>query len=273
MCKSFRVIVVNNNCSDNTSEIVARFKDPLNILSLAEAKQGQVFARNTAIDAAAGELLIWLDDDVLVGENWLSSYVAAAKNQNEHCFWGGPITPIFEQACPKWIEANWDKLSGCFAERKLGESEFDFSSDQLPYGANFAIRTKVQKSFPFATQLGRSDKIVLGEDELTLLKNILANGHNGRWLPNAAVDHLIDSSRMTTEYIGSYFQGQGRALVIKGEAWTQDVSHLEQEMKHELRCFSAKRLFAKSEVWLSHLLRGSLAAGQLEALRSCEILE
>lgn len=267
-CDSLRVLIVDNNCNDQTADVVRQHSDNLEILYLKESNQGQVFARNTAIEAAAGELLIWTDDDVNVSDIWLSSYVAAARSQTDYSFWGGPIQPVFENERPKWIADHWDKLCGCFAERQLGAEPFDFTPECLPYGANFAIRTSIQKQHPFATNLGRTDTSVLGEDELTLLRTVLQAGHKGSWLPDAAVDHMIDASRATTQYVGSYFRGQGQALALKGEAWTSDLAELEREMNHELKCFTAKRLLSRSDVWLSHLLRGSLAAGQLDILRS-----
>ena len=263
---SVRLIVVNNNSTDETDQVISEFAAKLNILALQEKQQGQVFARNCAIRAAEGDLLIWTDDDVIVGDDWLIEYVSAATGQPGYSFWGGPIRPMFESPEPAWITDNWEKLSGCFAERKLGKESFDLTADRLPYGANFAIRTPVQKKHLFAENLGRTNASVMGEDETSLMRRLLKIGLKGSWLPNCVVDHMIDSSRMTTEFIGNYFRGQGRALVLKGQHWTNDASQLKKEMKHELACYAAKRYFAKSEVWLSHLLRGSLAQGQFEAL-------
>ena len=265
--ESVKIIIVDNNCSDGTTDVIRRFEKSLNILTIKESRQGQVFARNAAIEAAQGDLLIWTDDDVLVGDYWFQEYVMAAINWNDYSFWGGPINPVFEESKPKWIVENWDKICGCFAQRELGAERFDLTRQVLPYGANFAIRTNLQKKFHFAEQLGRTDEVVLGEDELTLFRSLLDAGHQGMWLPNAKVDHVIDATRTTTQYVGGYFRGQGRALVLNGKAWSQSQEQLEKERDHELRCFNAKRFFAKSDVWLSHLIRGSLAAGQIEALR------
>lgn len=267
-CESCRVIVVDNNCIDDTPDVIDQFTDHLELVPLKESRQGHVHARNTAIAAAQGELLIWIDDDVIVGDDWLSAYVAAARSQTQASFWGGPIRPVFEQTKPKWIEENWDKLCGCFAQRDLGPQSFELTAERLPYGANFAVRTPIQKQFPFARQLGRSERIVLGEDDLALMRALLTAGHRGYWVPHATVDHLIDCTRTTIDYVGRYFRGQGQALVLKGQAWTNDAVQLKKERDHQMRCFAAKRFFSRSEVWLSHLLRGSLAAGQLEALQS-----
>lgn len=265
---SLRLIIVNNHSTDSTATIVDEYSQRLEICSLFEARHGHAIARNRAIAAANGELLLWIDDDVLVSSDWLDCYVAACRNQPDVAFWGGPIRATFADHQPNWIAENWDLLSGCFAVRELGDDEFNFSTLQLPFGANFGIRTSLQKQFPFNTELGRTDVSIGGEDELDLFRRLLLEQHVGRWLPNAAVEHVIDASRATTAYIAKYFVGQGAALVRKGEPWSTDVLQLQREASHELFWFKAKRYFYKSEVWLSHLIRGSLAKGQAQALQT-----
>ncbi len=263
---SLRLIIVNNNSTDSTAQIIDEFSKRTDICSLFEHRQGHAFARNEAIQAAAGELLIWIDDDVTVGDVWFDEYLAACRNQPDVAFWGGPIRAKFEEHQPNWIAENWDRLSGCYAVRELGDHEFNFSTLQMPYGANFAIRTSLQKQFLFNTKLGRTDISIGGDDELEMFRRLLSANQAGRWLPNAAVDHVIDPSRATAAYVSRYFVGQGAALVRKGEQWSTDVRQLQREVKHELFWFKAKRYFSKSDVWLSHLIRGSLAKGQARGL-------
>jgi len=262
----FRVIVVDNNSTDQTPETIKQFESKLGLVYVTEREQGHTHARNCAIEHAMGDLLLWIDDDVLVSDDWLSGYVRAASSQAEVSFWGGPIEAKFLSAKPKWISENWDKLQGCFAVRYLGESPIELDGDHLPYGANFAIRTAVQKKFPFQTSLGRTNDAVVGEDELQLLRRVLADGMRGSWIPESGVEHLIDSTRTTTGYVHKYFVGQGQMLVAKQSGWTTDVAKLKQEADHELFWYRVKRWFTKSDVWLSHLIRGSLAQGQHLAL-------
>ena len=155
----FRIIVVDNNSSDNSVDIVASAQQETDIELVSESRQGHCFARNAAIDSANGEFLIWIDDDVLVSDTWLESYLEAFRSQEETSFWGGPIFPVFNHQKPDWIDQHWDKISGCFAYRDLGKDPIEFTAEVLPYGANFAVRTQVQKEFRFETELGRSDRL------------------------------------------------------------------------------------------------------------------
>jgi len=53
-------------------------------------------ARNAAVDAAAGGLLCFLDDDVAVWPGWLEAMLAAAARHPEHEAFGGPIRARLE---------------------------------------------------------------------------------------------------------------------------------------------------------------------------------
>ena len=261
-----KIIVVDNNSNDETEQTVVESSGPIEVGYFQEAQQGHTYARNRAIDIASGDALLWIDDDVNVSDHWLVSYVDAIDRDNEVAFWGGPIEPKFDHVCPKWVAENWFKLKGCFAERDLGPKRIAFSNDVLPYGANFAIRTQMQKQYRFSVNLGRTGNAVVGEDELDLYRRMLNDGEKGAWVPGASVQHIIDSSRTTAQYVADYFTGQGRVLVAKEAGWCKDPAELKKEAAHELFWYRMKRYFTPSDVWVSHLIRGSLAKGQWQAL-------
>src|ERR687898_2935816 len=60
------------------------------------APRGLNAARNAAIEAAEGELLCFLDDDVAVWPGWLDALLGAAAACPEHEAFGGPIRPVLE---------------------------------------------------------------------------------------------------------------------------------------------------------------------------------
>ena len=161
-----RIIIVDNNSTDSTPEVIQAFESSEfaksnAVVALKEAQQGHTFSRNCAVDAADSDLMIWTDDDVEVPRDWVTKYVEAANQNPEITFWGAEIAPKFENEIPKWIHENWDTLKGCFAVREFaGELELDLS--RLPYGANFAVRTATQKEFRFNESLGRRGEEVLG---------------------------------------------------------------------------------------------------------------
>lgn len=266
------VVIVDNGSTDDTQSVIDAFVNSdfgraNQVVSAIEKQQGHTLARNRAIQACQSDLVIWTDDDVLVQPDWVESYVAAAGQQPSVSFWGGRIEPAFLESKPKWIDDNWASLSGCFAARDLRGEGVSLAADRLPYGANFAVRGDVQRANLFDPDLGRRADAVLGEDELELMRRLLAAGHQGRWVPGAVVEHLIPADRASAKYVYDYFVGQGRNLVLKGEGWGAEADELKREAKTEYRRFWVKRFYAGNQQWCSHLIRSALAFGQWQASR------
>lgn len=263
-----RVIVVDNGSTDETKEVLDAFATDEDfckrhrVLILTESKQGHTHARNKAIEHVDSDLLIWTDDDVSVDAFLVQHYIEFADANRGLTFFGGKIEPDFEITPEPWITENWDALKGCFAARDLGDEAVSFSKERLPYGANFAIRTGVQKHFPFDVELGRRGQLVHGEDELEMMRRVIDGGFSGSWVPDASVKHFIDRSRMSELYVREYFVGQGRALVAKGEAWSDNERSLKWRSLRKFMAYRFKRQFASSDQWVSLMLESSLAAGQ-----------
>jgi glycosyltransferase involved in cell wall biosynthesis len=72
----FEVIVVNNNSSDNTAQVIAAYEHDARIRIVNEAQQGLLFARNAGLAAATGEVLAQLDADCIPSTHWLSDAAA-----------------------------------------------------------------------------------------------------------------------------------------------------------------------------------------------------
>ncbi|MGQ9608977.1 MAG: glycosyltransferase family 2 protein [bacterium] len=80
----WELIVVDNNSTDNTKEIVKEYKakSGLNIVYVFEEKRGLANARNRGIKEAKGEIIAFTDDDVIVDRNWLC-YILKEFDSNE----------------------------------------------------------------------------------------------------------------------------------------------------------------------------------------------
>src|SRR5262249_4948917 len=95
---TWEVLVVNNNCTDQTDEVIARHPGHLPLRRVFEPTPGKSNACNCAVQAAAGALMLWTDDDVLVDADWMAEYVKASRQWPEAAFYGGTIEPWFAVA-------------------------------------------------------------------------------------------------------------------------------------------------------------------------------
>ncbi|MBN8687125.1 MAG: glycosyltransferase [Chitinophagales bacterium] len=81
--ESWEAIVVNNNCTDQTDEVVLQMKFPVPLRLLHEKKPGASAARNLGGFNANGQYLVFIDNDIITQPDFLSRhYVNLEKFEN-----------------------------------------------------------------------------------------------------------------------------------------------------------------------------------------------
>lgn len=210
------VLVVNNNSTDTTSEVIAEFSDGMPVRELRETKQGLSHARNCALESSLdADYLIYTDDDVEVCEGWLSAYCEAFRAFPDAGFFAGPIDAGFCTELPKWIHDNLSKLAGSYGAVDLGGALRIMSASdvsQAPHGGNMAFNMKQIGSQRFDSCLGRtSEQMLLGE-ETAFVRGMMASGAAGVWIPEARLTHLIPAEHVSAAYVWKRFEGGGRSV-------------------------------------------------------------
>src|SRR6516162_4873021 len=99
----WEIVVVNNNSTDHTDDIIGEYIDRLPVRREFELRPGKSNALNRAIDVAKGDYLVWVDDDVLVDAGLLTAYVEAFRRWPEAAVFGGRIRPRYEAPVEKWV--------------------------------------------------------------------------------------------------------------------------------------------------------------------------
>jgi GT2 family glycosyltransferase len=90
--EKIRVLVVDNAPPDNcTLELVRRYPQ---VVYVREPRPGLDFARNRALRESNGELLAFLDDDVVVDRAWLDGLRDAWEANPDAAAFTGPILPL-----------------------------------------------------------------------------------------------------------------------------------------------------------------------------------
>jgi GT2 family glycosyltransferase len=67
----FEVIVVDDGSPIIPEDVVAHFRDRLNVILLTQARTGPAGARNTGVKTANGDFLAFIDDDCAPATHWL----------------------------------------------------------------------------------------------------------------------------------------------------------------------------------------------------------
>ena len=269
---SWELLVVNNNCSDSTDTVVSRYASSLPIRRLFEPKQGLSHARNCALDAARGELILWVDDDVLVAADWLTEYVTAAEAHPNAMFFGGTIEPYFPVKPPKWIKRNRLAFLSAYALKEPpSQVLMDRPEADIPIGANMAVRKCALGDFRFDPNLGRRGKELISGEEQQLFRKLLDDGLVGIWVPSARVRHYIPPERLTVRYLWGYYHGYGKSHIrmrtfkddkamktelasLRKEYWASAIANL-------------RWIFSRDLKWASAFQSSAIKKGMLDALR------
>lgn len=208
---TWELLVVNNNCTDDTATVLRRHAERLPLRQLFEPTQGLSNSRNCAVSNARGQLLLWTDDDVLVDPTWLAEYTQAARDWSQATFFGGGIDPWFVDQPPRSILQNLPTIACAFALNQSPPQVRPLAPHESPFGANMAFRTEVLREYPFNPRLGRVKAGLIGDEEGDVLERMRAAGHSGIWVGTARVKHYIPPERANWSFIWRYYTGMGRS--------------------------------------------------------------
>lgn len=103
------VIVVDDGSRDDTAAWLARFQPRYPLRVLEQAHGGPGAARNRGIAEARGELIVFLDDDVVPEPDLIAGHMAA-HNAAPNSVVCGPMLPPAGWARPAWIRWEEQKL-------------------------------------------------------------------------------------------------------------------------------------------------------------------
>lgn len=262
------LLVVNNNCTDDTDAVIAAFANRLPIRRLFEQTPGLSNARNHAVREAKGTYIVWTDDDVLVAPDWLVEYCRAFQRWPGAVVFGGPIAPWFPSAPPEWLTVAWPRVAKAFAVLDYGGDELPLTLDRLPFGANMAIRTDVQRRVLYDPDRGVRPGSRMGGEETAVFGAALEEGGLGWWVPNARVRHYIPPERQTPNYLEQYYSSYGeyQARYGKDEPGVLLFGRPRWLWRHALRSivrYGVSRYLRPPSVWTEDLIAASTARGLL----------
>ncbi|HVH17419.1 MAG TPA: glycosyltransferase [Myxococcota bacterium] len=271
---TWEIVVVDNGSDDDTQHVIARFRDRLPLRGVLEPRAGVSHARNAGIAAAAGNYLIWTDDDVTVCRSWLRSYESGFEANPRAAFFGGPIRPRFVGEPPSWVLEQLPFVTSAYAglEVMTPVLPLDALSKQLPFGANMAVRAAEQRQHLFDPGLGRQPwrHGILSGEETSVLKRIAAAGGTGVWLPDAGVDHWIEPDRQTLDYLHRYWVGMGYLAALRGIqngriADARAQRRLSRRVAWKRSLYWMARTTGRSDWWMPALRRNAVLRGRLLA--------
>jgi glycosyltransferase involved in cell wall biosynthesis len=211
---SWEAVVVDNNSSDQTRAVVARFAEgnPEKFRYITEKRQGKSFALNRGVDCARGKIVAFTDDDVEIDRVWLCNIKKMFDSYGCSGV-GGRIVARWPFEKPTWIKTDGKYgLMGVIVEFDLGDSVCDLY--RMPFGANMAFKRSMFENYGlFRTDLGPRPGSKGYYEDTEFALRLRGGGEKLLYAPSAVVWHPVERERARKKYYQSWYFGYGRALV------------------------------------------------------------
>jgi glycosyltransferase involved in cell wall biosynthesis len=200
------LLIIDNNSGDQTSAIVKSFNSCLSLKYFLETRQGLSHARNRGMQEAAGEVLVYLDDDIELPSNYFEVCDQIFQNP-EIAISGGKVLP-HKVNIPDWLPKKYYFLVSVFDEGN--------EPKHIAYlmGANFAIRRSTALQIgEFNTNLGRKGSSLAGGEEIDYLNRASQLGFRIMYNPDQKLWHKINE-KLNETYVLKYAFELGKSEKI-----------------------------------------------------------
>jgi glycosyltransferase involved in cell wall biosynthesis len=216
------LVVVDNNSAPALDE--AYFEDHGARL-VREPTPGLTAAREAAIEAAAGALILFVDDDTILGDGYLARAAQAFADDPSLGVLGGRVEAEFQQAPPRWFEGFEHYLA-----IKPHPPELRVETTAPPYtrffpvGAGMVVRRDLaERHAEDARQTSRiegrrGNALTSGEDsDLTLFA--LSAGYKLLVDGSLRLTHVISPERLQPRYLQRIAVSHLRSSFVLDQKW------------------------------------------------------
>jgi GT2 family glycosyltransferase len=184
----FEVVVVDDGSNDSTADVLARPR-PYRLHALRQTNQGPGAARNAAIRAAVGEIVVFIDDDVVPDSGLIEAHLGTQAHGPAVAI-GPMLPPLDDVRQPVWSAWELRML------RKQYESMLTGRWAPTPrqfYTANASVPREA------LLRAGLFDVSFLRAEDMELAYRLQDAGLPFRFVPDAKVVH--DTPRSLTSWL------------------------------------------------------------------------
>jgi glycosyltransferase involved in cell wall biosynthesis len=232
-------IVIDNNSSDHTPAVVeeAAARAPFPVRRVFEARPGSSFARNRAVDEAAGDVILFIDDDAMADANWAALMLAAIERRglDAAC---GLVLPRWEVAPPRWLGPSlYVRFAVHDKDAIAAEPLKDAEVLRNYFSANAGFRRECFSRFGrFREDLGVVGGNPISGEDTELFARIIEQGGAMGFVAQAHVHHLVPAVRMNRKYLRhkAFAFGVGTA-----QAGGRSHNHLDKLVRNAVRMAAA----------------------------------
>lgn len=254
----FEIVIVDNNSQDDTPRVARALMDehPGRLHYVVETQQGNAHARNRGVQTAKGAIIAFIDDDVTVEPNWLTSLKKVLDARADLSFVGGRVLPEWTGTPPAWLTPeHWSPLA--LLDYGPDELIIDVNSRRGLLTANIAFRKNVFAEVgTFSPHLQRVKNAIGSMEDTEFLLRVCRSGRKGIYSPDMIVRAPVEVERLTKTYHRRWHTGHGHFYaVMRDSEWERSKFRLMGVPSHLY-----KQTAAEVVMWCSRVLAGNASA-------------
>lgn len=216
----FELVVTVDGGSDGSTEFLASLTRMLPVRVLTQPRSGPAAGRNRAIAVASGDVLLFLDDDVIPQPGLIEQHLAVHET-NPDAVVIGPMLPPPDNSLPAWLRWEASTLRKQYDAMLRGEYA---PTPRQFYTANASVRRS------HALAVGGFDESFKRAEDVEFAYRLADRGLRFHFLSEAAVVHepvrswdgWLDVAREYGRYAVIFQRDHGRdQLRLAYEEWPE----------------------------------------------------
>ncbi|MFN7948951.1 MAG: glycosyltransferase family A protein [Blastocatellia bacterium] len=262
---SYEVIVVDNNSTDRTREVVEALiaQGERRLRYVSERRQGLSHARNAGIAAADGAIIAFTDDDVRVASDWIATIKRAFDEHPEVVCIGGRVLPEWGGERPAWLmQAHWSPLG----VQDYGAEPFAVGREHpvCLIGASLAFRREVfERVGLFEPDFQRVKGGIGSNEDVEFHLRLWRRHEASRYVPELLASGYVPPERMSRAYHRRWHRGHGYYYaLLREDSFEQSSGRLLDVPLHVLR-----QTMKEAAMWAWQMLRGQTDQAFLAEVR------
>lgn len=216
----FEVLVIDNGSIDETRKVAKEYQTKIrNYRYIYDARPGLHVGRNRGILESRGEIVGYLDDDVILFPDWINTVLSAFEDESV-MYVEGSVIPYDMSLLTRRFRTKHERRRGsyhyiysisCYWES--GITEKDTRVHRAPIGSFFGANSVYRKSVLLTCRGfhpdGMPNDLLMyrGDGEVYIARYIIENKLKAMYYAQASVYHMIDMNRISDSYINyMYFR-------------------------------------------------------------------
>jgi len=207
--KFYEIIVMDQSTDPKVKEFIDGLEETkiFKIRYIYNKIPGLHSNRNIGVKKAKGNIIIFVDDDVIVDKNYLKAICDSFKNDSNIALMTGKVLPLYEKdEVPEWVnffwqDNSWGKYIWEISLLNAGDKYKDIPPN-LIFGCNFIVRKgiflKYKGTYPDVFPKGMFK--YSGSGETLLAYKVKKDNLRIVYNPAVILNHVVSKERLTPQY-------------------------------------------------------------------------